>query len=114
MPKSMKINMFSGQSFLRGFWKDFGKVLESQKPRFSQFFPCFFEANFDNRCGERKVDNYWRPRGGGDSNKRTTFRAGPSYARIFNILRILGAQNQHSTRPEAFGLGGFQLNFVWQ
>jgi len=86
MPKSMKINMFSGQSFLRGFWKDFGKVLESQKPRFSQFFPCFFEANFDNRCGERKVDNYWRPRGGGGPPKNEKLSAPDTATRVFLIF----------------------------
>ena len=39
---------------LGGFWKDFGKVLGGQNPRFSLFFRCFFDVIFEVRFGRRK------------------------------------------------------------
>ena len=52
------------------------------------------------------------PRGGARSEKRTTERAEPSYARIFNIFSVKRGLNAHSTRPEAGGLGGFQFHVI--
>ena len=50
----MKNRMFVGTSFSEAFWKDFGRVLGGQKPRFSHFFPCFFEVVFEARSGRPK------------------------------------------------------------
>ena len=46
--------MFSGTSFLDGFWKGFGRGLGGQNPRFSHLFRCFFDVIFQARFGRRK------------------------------------------------------------
>ena len=46
--------MFFRTLFLEAFWDDFGRVLGAQNPRFSHFFRCFFEANFEARWGRAK------------------------------------------------------------
>ena len=52
--KSMKISMFFGTSISEAFWKDFGRVLGGQNPRFSHFFRCFFDVNFEERFRRAK------------------------------------------------------------
>ena len=44
-----KNHMFFGISILKAFWVDFGRGLAAQNPRFSHFFRCFFEVNFEQR-----------------------------------------------------------------
>ena len=56
-----------------GFWKDFGKVLGSQKLRFSHFFRYFFEANFKGIFGRLK-NRKKSPTRGAD----TEFWSGPA------------------------------------
>ena len=51
--------MFFGTSILKAFWEDFGRVLGGQNPRFSHFFRCFFEANFEARFGREKNRPKW-------------------------------------------------------
>ena len=46
--------MFFGTSILEAFWEDFGRVWGGQKPRFLNFFRCFFEAFFKQRFGRPK------------------------------------------------------------
>ena len=46
--------MFFGASILEGFWEGFGRVLGGQNPRFSHFFRCFFDVNFEARFEEAK------------------------------------------------------------
>ena len=50
----MKNRMFVGTSISEAFWKDFGRVLGEQNPRFSFFFRHFFEANFKALFGRPK------------------------------------------------------------
>ena len=52
--KLLKNRMFVGTSISEAFWEDFGKVLGGQNPRFSHFFRCFFEVNFEVRFGRAK------------------------------------------------------------
>ena len=49
--KSMKNRMFFETSIWEAFWMDFGKVLGSQNPWFSQFFRCFSEVVFEAHSG---------------------------------------------------------------
>ena len=51
--------MFFGTSILEAFWEDFGRVLGAPNPRFSHFFRCFFEANFEARFGRAKNRPKW-------------------------------------------------------
>ena len=51
---ALKNRMFFGTSVLIGFWKGFGRGLESQNPRFLRFFRCFFEVVFEARSGRAK------------------------------------------------------------
>ena len=69
----MKNRMFFGTSLSEAFCKDFGKVLGSQKPRFSHFFRHFFELilkGFFGRLKNRKKS----PTRGAD----TEFWSGPA------------------------------------
>ena len=52
--QSMKISMFWGTSISEAFWEDFGRVLGCQNPRFSHFFRCFFDVNFEERFRRAK------------------------------------------------------------
>ena len=57
----MKNRMFVRTSFAEVFWKDFGRGLGGQNPRFSHFFRNFFEANFGRRLGKAKDRKKERP-----------------------------------------------------
>ena len=43
--KSIKKCMFSVTSFLHGFWKGFGTVLENENPQVPHFLGHFFDTN---------------------------------------------------------------------
>ena len=53
--KSSKNCIFFGTSILEAFGEGFGKVLGGQKPRFSQLFRHFLEANFKRFFGGLKI-----------------------------------------------------------
>ena len=53
-PKTSKKSIFFETSIWKGFWIGFGRVLGSQKPRFSHFFRCFFDVIFEARFEEAK------------------------------------------------------------
>ena len=62
----MKNCMFFGNSFLNGFWQDFGKVLGGQNHLFSQFVRHFFDAKFRMQVGRAKNSKkmiHQKPRG---------------------------------------------------
>ena len=46
--------MFFGTSILEAFWMGFGRVLGSQKPRFSHFFRHCFDAKCGMQLGRAK------------------------------------------------------------
>ena len=103
-----KLTCFQDNRFWEGFGRILGRFWKAKNLDFRSFFHDFSKRILITVVVNEKSTIIGVPGGGGDSKKQSTFRAGPSYARIFNILRILGAQNQHSTRPEAFGLGGLR------
>ena len=46
--------MFFEPSILEGFWEGFWRVWGNQKSKFSHFFGCFFEVDFEAHFRRRK------------------------------------------------------------
>ena len=71
----MKIYVFFGNSFLRGFWVGFGMVFGDQNPRFSYFFRYLFEAKFGMKFGRATK------RLGGEQKPKTGLRTPMTHPR---------------------------------